>query len=412
MLEKALRDARDAANLQIWGGGEGLEGVADGDLGKKGARDEDQARLGGQGLGKGDGIEGVDVRRGVGGKRLEFDLLDGSVGVEDDGGDGVISAGAVVEEGASGAGYERGRVAEDLLEEGRFFAVVGGDKAVGEFRGVELGAGVGGEQGGEDPDGCEGGGELEADRRGPGRRMSVKVGMEVVGEPECDEGGERSVGRGHVVGQAGLNAAEEKDLKDGEDCERPKHAERRSAERGRDRCGIEEDPGRRGEEQDAEVVPPWGEVSVELVSHPAQDVEAEVLLDEDLPVEVIHVEVPGENEGQEDQEAEEESLSCESAAEVGVDREEDEQAEEEGSAGGGLAHEGDGKAGPIEVPAVGGGRFAEEVGEADDGKEGAEGEERVGFPDAGDVEEAEGREEDEGGEPGGQVSCELVAGAE
>jgi hypothetical protein len=47
--------------------------------------------------------------------------------------------------------------------------------------------------------------------------------------------------------------------------------------------------------------------------------------------------------------------------------------------------------------------LAEELGEADEGEAGAEGEKGVGFADSGDVEKSEGGEEDEGAEPGGKA---------
>ena len=154
--------AGDKADLEGGGGGEGLEGAVGGDLGVWGAGEEDEAGLGGEGLGEGDGVEGVDIHGGVcgacsvggggGGEGLEFGLLDGTVGVEKDAGDGVVGAGASVEERAGGRGYEGGGVLEDLFEEGGDFAVVGRDDAVGEAGGVELDAGMGGEEGGEDPE--------------------------------------------------------------------------------------------------------------------------------------------------------------------------------------------------------------------------------------------------------------------
>ena len=95
-------------------------------------------------------------------------------------------------------------------------------------------------------------------------------------------------------------------------------------------------------------------MSVELIGDAAEDVEAEVLLDEDFAEAVVHEEVPGEDEGEEEQEAVEEG-GAHAATEVGVESEKDEEGEEEGSAGGGLAHQGDGEACPVEVPAIYGG---------------------------------------------------------
>jgi len=246
-----------------------------------------------QGLGEGLGVEGVDVGGGIGGKGLEGDLLDGPVGVEEDGRDGVVGAGTPIQERAGGVGDNRRGVAEDLLEEGHLFAVVGGDLAVGEGGRVEAAAGMGGEKGCEDPDRDCGGDELEAEGRGA---LGEIEGGEAAGDPDGGECRERSVGRGHVVGQAGLDAAEEEDLDESEDSERTEgllrfHLRRqgksrrrwgkrhgcvdeRGPEGGVDGGGVEQDPWRRGEEEDAEVVPPGGEVAVELIGYASEDVEA------------------------------------------------------------------------------------------------------------------------------------------
>ena len=218
-----------------------------------------------------------------------------------------------------------------------------------------------------------------------------------------------------------MDAGEEEDLDEGEDGEGAEivrshlsRQERRRRGGTRREClvgltpegvvegeGVEEDPGRGGEEEDAGVVPPGGEVAVELIGDAAEDVEAEVLLEEDLAEAVEHEEVPGEGEGEEEEAAVDEG-QADAAAKGGVEGEKDEEGEEDGSAGGGLAHESDGEAGPVEVPAGGGRRRLAEVGEADEGEEGAEGEEGVGFADAGYVEEAEGGEKNDRGEPGGE----------
>ncbi len=145
-------------------------------------------------------------------------------------------------------------------------------------------------------------------------------------------------------------------MDEGEDGEGAIGAQDCDAEDGVDRGGVEDHPRWGGEEQDAEVVPPGGEVAVELIGYAAEDVEAKVLLEEDVSVKVEHVEVPGEGEGQEDCEAAEEG-GAEAAAKDRVDCEEDEEREEKGSAGGGLAHEGNGEACPVEIPAGGGGRY-------------------------------------------------------
>jgi len=153
------------------------------------------------------------------------------------------------------------------------------------------------------------------------------------------------------VGQAGLDAAEGGEL---DESEEGQGAEARMAEGFIDRDGVEEDPGRRGEEEDAEVVPPVGDVAVVLVGDAAEDVEIEVLVYEEVAEAVEEVEVPGEDEEEEEQEAVEEG-AAEAAAESGVDTEEQEEGEEEAGAGCSFAHEGDGEACPVEVPAVEGG---------------------------------------------------------
>ena len=124
------------------------------------------------------------------------------------------------------------------------------------------------------------------------------------------------------------------------------------------------------------------------------------MADEGLAEAVKKVEVPGERQSQEEKQAEEEG-GAQAATKIRIEDEEEEKGDEEGSAGGAFAHEGDGEACPEEIPAgsCAEGGLVEEVGEADQGEEGTEGEERVGFTDAGDVKEAEGGEKDDGGEP-------------
>ena len=79
-------------------------------------------------------------------------MLDGAIGVEDGGGDGIVGAGTPVEQGAGGGGDFGVGMLEDLFEEGDFFAVVGGDVAVGQAGGVEGFARTGSEEGGDDPE--------------------------------------------------------------------------------------------------------------------------------------------------------------------------------------------------------------------------------------------------------------------
>ena len=198
-----------------------------------------------------------------------------------------------------------------------------------------------------------------------------------------------------------MDEAEGDDLDEGEKSEGAQGTEVGFAQGGVEGGGVEKDPGRGGEEKDAEIVPPGGDVAVVLVGDAAEDVEVEVLVDEGLAEAVQKVEVPGEGEREEDEQAEEE-MFADAAAEGGVDSEEGDEGEEDGSAGGAFAHEGDGEAEPVEIPAAGRGS-AEEFGKADEGEEAAEGEEGVGFADAGDVEETEGGEEDERAEPGGEA---------
>ncbi len=112
----------------------------------------------------------------------------------------------------------------------------------------------------------------------------------MVGYPDRGEGGKGGVGRGHVMGQAGLDAGEEEDLDEGEG---GPGAEGRSAQGGDSCGGVEQHPRWGREEQDAEVIPPGGKMSVKLVGDAPEDVEAEVLADENLAVEVEHVQMPG-----------------------------------------------------------------------------------------------------------------------
>ena len=77
---------------------------------------------------------------------------------------------------------------EDLFEEGRDFAVVGGDDSIGEAGGVELAAGMGGEERGEDPEGGERGCELEVEDFRARRRVGLEVGVDVGGDPKGDQG--------------------------------------------------------------------------------------------------------------------------------------------------------------------------------------------------------------------------------
>ena len=167
------------------------------------------------------------------------------------------------------------------------------------------------------------------------------------------------------MGETRLDEAEEDYLEDGKEGEGAQGAEVGVAEGGVEDGGVEKDPGWGGEEKDAEVVPPGGNVAVVLVGDAAQDVEVEVLVDEGLAEAVEHVEVPGKDQGEEEKEAEGE-MGADAAAERGVDGQESEEGEEDGSAGGAFAHERDGEAGPVEIPAVvgfgEGCGFAEEVG--------------------------------------------------
>jgi len=259
----------DAADFEGGGGGNWLKGVIGGDLGHQGSGDQDESGLEvGEGLGEGNGVVGVDVGGGIGREGLEDDLLDGAVGVEDHAGDGVESAGAPVEERAGGRGDERGGVAEDLLEDGNFLAVVGRDVAVGEGWRVELTTRVGGGQGGEDPEdgGC--GGQAEPKDAGP---VGEIQGVDAVGDPNGDERGERGIGWGNVMRQAGLDATEGDDLHNGEDSEGAEVVEIRDAEGCVEGGGVEEDPRRGGEEDDSEIVPPGGKVAFVLMGDAAED---------------------------------------------------------------------------------------------------------------------------------------------
>ena len=83
-----------------------------------------------------------------------------------------------------------------------------------------------------------------------------------------------------------------------------------------------------------------------------QDVEAEVVVDEEMAEAVEHVEVPGEDGREEEREAEEE-VEAEAAQECGLQRDDDQEREGEGDAGGSLGHEGEGETGEEEVPGAG-----------------------------------------------------------
>ncbi len=69
-----------------------------------------------------------------------------------------------------------------------YFAIVGGDNAVGQAGGVELAAGMGGEERGDDPEDGERGEELEADGCGARGGVGFEPGVEANGDPDGDEG--------------------------------------------------------------------------------------------------------------------------------------------------------------------------------------------------------------------------------
>jgi hypothetical protein len=199
-----------------------------------------------------------------------------------------------------------------------------------------------------------------------------------------------------------LDKGEEKELDESEEGEDAEGTEARLAEGVVEGDGVEEEERRGGEKKDAEIEPPGGEVAFDLGGGAGEDVEAEVLVDEKLAEAVEHVEVPGKDEGEKEQQAEEE-VGAEAAEERGLEREEENGGEEEGDAGGAFGHERDGETDPEEIPGEVEDLVQVEFGEADEGEGDAEGEEDVHFSDACDVEEAGGGEEDEGGEPGGEA---------
>ena len=101
------------------------------------------------------------------------------------------------------------------------------------------------------------------------------------------------------MGEARLDEGEEAEGGEGEDRE---DAQGRFAEGVEGGDGVEEDEGCGREEQDAEVVPPGGDVAFDLGGGAGQDVEAEVVVDEEMAEAVEHVEVPGEDGGEEERE--------------------------------------------------------------------------------------------------------------
>jgi hypothetical protein len=231
---------------------------------------------------------------------LKLALLDGAVGVKDEGGDGVVGAGAPVQERAGSRGDERLGIAENLFEESDFFVVVGGDSAVGKAGGVELAAGVGGDERGYAPECNECDGTLDVDGLRARGWVGVQVGVKVSGEPDGDECGEWSIDRSDVVGKTRLDEAEGCDLDDCEESESSQGAQARLAQGGIEGDGIDQDPGWGGEEKDAEVVPPRGDVAIVLMGDAADDVEVEVLVDEGLAETVEKVEVPGKDKDEEE----------------------------------------------------------------------------------------------------------------
>jgi hypothetical protein len=155
-------------------------------------------------------------------------------------------------------------------------------------------------------------------------------------------------------------------------------------------------------------------VAVELRGGAGEDVETDVIGQKDVAEAVQHIEVPGNDNGEEQGKGEEE-VEAEPAQERGLQGEEGHEGEGEGDAGGSLGHEGDGEAGEEEIPGVVrlGRGVASEFGEADEGEGAAEGEEDVHFSDAGGVQEAEGAEEEDRAEPGGDgVAAEREPGVD
>ena len=112
---------------------------------------------------------------------------------------------------------------------------------------------------------------------------------ESVGGIDGGDYGERGVGWGDVVGQAGLDSGEEEYDDDGEDGPGPQLG---AANRPGD-CGrVEQHEGSGRCEQDDAVVPPVRLVPFDGVQGAGEDVEAEVLGNELLAEAVVHGEMP------------------------------------------------------------------------------------------------------------------------
>lgn len=218
-------------------------------------------------------------------------------------------------------------------------------------------------------------------------------------EESCGDDAECGIGRGDVVGQPSLHESEGDHDDERKYSERPQLA---APERSSGGERVEQAKRRGGDEQNLEVVPPVCVVVFDLAGGAGPDVKAEVLLHKSVPVEVKHGDVPGGDKREEGEESEGESARvAEEGAAVGEGA--DEGSEWDDCACGAFCHGCYCKSCPEEVPAgrLGGGDALEPK----DGDEAAEGEEDVGFADTRGVKEAEGGEEHQGTEPGGELSA-------
>jgi hypothetical protein len=234
----------EGAQFEGGGGGDGGEAEGGRESREQGTVEQNEAGgvggLGLDGLSEGDGVVGVYVARGGGRDGGELDLLDGAIGVEDGGGDGVIGAGAPGQKRPGDGGDRWVWVQEDALEEGDLLAIVGGNGAVGEAWGVEGFARAGGEKGTQKIESDCGG--YRACGKSSGRMMGEKVGYPV-GEPGGGEECEGGVGGEDVVGESGLDEREEGKGDEGEDGEGSQGAEARIAEGVDEGDGVEQDEG-------------------------------------------------------------------------------------------------------------------------------------------------------------------------
>jgi len=237
-------------------------------------------------------------------------------------------------------------------------------------------AGCGNQQSSPDPEGS--GGPLAL----------LLEGSKTVCEEDGSDDGEGRVCGGDVVRKARLNNCEESDDNQGED--RP--CAELFASEGIDDCeGVEQNEGGGRDEEDPQVVPPVSDVILNLMGCAGYDVEAEVFGEKAVTETMSHIEVPGQNGEQEEQEAEPEGFAkmlCFPAFDSG----EDKGSEDENDAGCALGHEGDGEPDPKKIPTV---EFVVlNCGKAAERDTTAKGEQHVHLAHPADMQKAEGAEED------------------